>query len=50
MQSVRFGRPSPTLGVAVLALFLALGGGALAATRLIGSDGRIRSAATSRRR
>ena len=34
-------RPSPALVVALLALFVALGGGALAATGFIGSDGRV---------
>ena len=34
-------RPSPALVVALLALFVALGGGALAATSFIGSDGQV---------
>src|SRR5437763_9777274 len=34
-------RPSPALVVALLALFVALSGGALAATRFIGSDGQV---------
>ena len=34
-------RPSPALIVALLALFVALGGGALAATSFIGSDGQV---------
>src|SRR5438067_745387 len=34
-------RPSPALVVALLALFVALGGGAYAATSFVGSDGKI---------
>jgi hypothetical protein len=43
-------RPRPTFAnvVALLALFVALGGGALAASKFVGSDGRIHGCVTSK--